>query len=164
MARHREQLYRTALRHLRNPDDAQDAVQEALLAAWRHHEQFRGESQWRTWLTRIVLNAAHTQRRRRRPVITLEAAAASWVPDPRPGPEALYTEEERHERFERLLARLSPPLRAAVKARVLEEQSLREAAGALGISLEALKCRLVRARARLARCAEQVGAATKRLS
>src|SRR3989442_6663888 len=58
-------LYRTALRQLRNPEDAEDAVQDALLSAFKHIAQFEGRSQISTWLTRIVLNSAGIQLRRR---------------------------------------------------------------------------------------------------
>src|SRR6266852_9406683 len=51
-------FYRSALRVLGNRDDAEDAVQEALLAAYKHLHQFRGQSQMSTWLTTIVCNCA----------------------------------------------------------------------------------------------------------
>src|SRR5580704_4608334 len=62
-------FYRCALRVLGNAADAEDAVQEALLAAYRHIDQFRGQSQMTTWLTTIVRNCALMQLRKRpRPI------------------------------------------------------------------------------------------------
>jgi RNA polymerase sigma factor (sigma-70 family) len=58
-------FYRCALRRLRNSADAEDAVQEALLAAYKHLHQFRGQSQMSTWLTTIVCNCARMQLRKR---------------------------------------------------------------------------------------------------
>src|SRR6202161_3397620 len=58
-------FYRCALRLLGNAADAEDAVQEALLAAYRHIDQFRGQSQMTTWLTTIVRNSALMQLRKR---------------------------------------------------------------------------------------------------
>ena len=66
-SRYRSRLYKTAFRVLRNPEDAEDALQEGLLAAFRKLDTFEGRSQLSTWLTRIVFNAAAMQMRRRRP-------------------------------------------------------------------------------------------------
>src|SRR5580693_8572938 len=65
LARGLPPLYSRAYRILRNPADAEDAVQDALLAAYTHLNQFRGQSQISTWLTAIVLNCARLQLRRR---------------------------------------------------------------------------------------------------
>lgn len=153
-------LYRVALRQLRNPDDAQDAVQEALLAAFRHHDQFEGRSELVTWLTRIVINAAHGQQRRARsrPAASLEEVAANGVqfPDRRPGPDSRCLERERHERLGRLLARLSHPLRQAVVLCELHGLSCAQAAARLGCKPATLKCRLFRARQRLTQLATAI--------
>ncbi len=73
-ARHNRALYQTALRVLGNPEDAQDALQEGLLAAYRNLRRFEGRSQFSTWLTRIVINAALMRRRsqRARPAVSLD--------------------------------------------------------------------------------------------
>ncbi|MGH9394264.1 MAG: RNA polymerase sigma factor [Terriglobales bacterium] len=154
VSQYRPRLYRTALRQLGNPDDAEDALQEALLAAYRHLDQFQGRARLSTWLTRIVINAAREQQRRRRnrPAVSLEALplAGELFPDRRPTPEARCSQRERRERLARLLARLSPPLRSAVQLYELEGLSCRQAAARLGIKPATLKCRLFRGRARLA--------------
>src|SRR5882724_10935927 len=58
-------FYRKAYRHLGNAADAEDAVQDALLSAYKHLDQFKGQAQMSTWLTAIVINSARMQLRRR---------------------------------------------------------------------------------------------------
>src|SRR3979490_3593375 len=58
-------FYRNAYRHLGNAADAEDAVQDALLSAYKHLDQFRGQSQMSTWLTTIVINCARMHLRKR---------------------------------------------------------------------------------------------------
>ncbi len=73
-ARNNRALYQTALRLLGNPEDAEDALQEGMLAAYRNLRHFEGRSQFSTWLTRIVINAALMRRRSRRahPAVSLD--------------------------------------------------------------------------------------------
>jgi len=160
VAHYRPRLYRTALRQLGNPDDAEDALQDALLSAYRHLGQFEGRAQLSTWLTRIVINAARELQRRRhaRPAVSLEAlpAAGELFPDRQPSPESRCSQGERRERLRRLLARLSPPLRSAVELYEIEGLSCRQAADQLGIKPATLKCRLFRGRERLALLARAV--------
>ncbi len=158
VAQYRPRLYRAALRQLGNPADAQDALQEALLSAYRHRDQFQGRAEFSTWLTRIVINAARGQRRRAqsRPSLSLEGVMLTGreFADSTPGPEARLAQSERHERLQRLLRRLSPPLRRAIELYELEGLSCRQAAAQLGIKPATLKCRLFRGRARLAAWAQ----------
>ena len=65
LSRCRASFFRSAYRFLENPADAEDAVQEALLSAYKHIDQFRGEAQISTWLTAIVSNSARMQLRKR---------------------------------------------------------------------------------------------------
>src|SRR5436853_3504807 len=66
VSRYLPAFYRRAFRHLGNVQDAEDAVQDALLSAHIHLSQFRGQAQLSTWVTTIVINAARMQLRRRR--------------------------------------------------------------------------------------------------
>jgi len=102
-ARHNRALYQTALRVLGNPEDAQDALQEGLLAAYRNLRRFEGRSQFSTWLTRIVINAALMRRRslRARPAVSLdeppredELPLAERFADAGPDPEQVYRGKE----------------------------------------------------------------------
>ncbi|HVB40640.1 MAG TPA: sigma-70 family RNA polymerase sigma factor [Terriglobales bacterium] len=154
VVRHRASLYRTALRQLGNPADAEDALQDALLLAYRHLDKFEGRSAIGTWLTRIVINAARGQRRRAlvRPASSLEVvvAAGRQFPDSCPGPEARLYAREQQLALARLLARLSPPLRVAVESCDLANLPLPQAAQRLGIKPATLHARLHRAHHRLA--------------
>ena len=159
LARYSTMLYRTALRRVRNPADAEDAVQDAWLSACKHIDQFEGRAQFSTWLTRIVLNAAGSQLRRksRRSMVSLdqksdeeEITLADQLMHNGPGPEDIYKDNELRDMVHESLKGLSPMLRDAVQLVDLDGQSIREAASTLNIRIPALKSRLSRARARLA--------------
>jgi RNA polymerase sigma factor (sigma-70 family) len=90
-------LYRRACRYVGDTDDAEDAVQDALLSAYKHLDRFRGKAKMTTWLTSIVTNSALTQLRRRprRPHLSLDERLAEEqdycvsdrLADARPNPE-----------------------------------------------------------------------------
>jgi RNA polymerase sigma-70 factor (ECF subfamily) len=158
-ARNSRALYQTALRLLGNPEDAEDALQEGMLAAYRNLRHFEGRSQFSTWLTRIVINAALMRRRSRRshPAVSLDESdreeqvpAAERFPDDGPNPEELYAGFELSERLRENLEGLSPVLRRAFELRALAGLTADEAAKALGVSRNTLKARLWRARHQLA--------------
>lgn len=157
--RNHRPLYQTALRLLGNAEDAEDALQEGLLAAYRNLRRFEGRSQFSTWLTRIVINAALMRRRSRRthPAVSLDedareeqVPAAERFPDDGPSPEELYAGFELSERLRENLNGLSPVLRRAFELREIAGLTADEAAKALGVSRNTLKARLWRARHQLA--------------
>jgi RNA polymerase sigma-70 factor, ECF subfamily len=158
-SRYARSLYQTALRVLGNPEDAEDALQDGLLSAVRNLKRFEGRSQFSTWLTRIVINAAlmrlRSQRVRRTVSIEQEdpeqrdLTLGSRIPDARPGPEESYARKERFEILERGLETLPPALQSAVWLRDVEGLSTAEAARTLGLSEGTLKSQLHRARGRL---------------
>lgn len=152
-------LYRRAYRILGNTADAEDAVQDALLAAYTHLDQFRGQAKISTWLTTIVLNCARLQLRRRpryihvsidesgeelQPVSILERLA-----DKRPNPEDQCRESELRERLTHFRRQLSPSLRRTFQLRDVEGLSIRETAQILGIPRGTVKAQSARARKRL---------------
>ncbi len=158
-ARNNRALYQTALRLLGNPEDAEDALQEGLLSAYRNLRRFEGRSQFSTWLTRIVINAALMRRRRQRarPAVSLdeppredEMPLAERLADAAPDPEQAYVGKELTEFVEEDLAGLSPLLRSAFVLREVEGLSTEEAARELGVAENTLKARLWRARQQLA--------------
>jgi len=157
-AQHSRALFQTALRLLGNAEDAEDALQEAMLAAYRNLPRFEGRSQFSTWMTRIVINAALMRRRSKRahPALSLDDSSEEKTPiaerfaDGRPSPEQLYAGTELSERVKENLQTLSPVLRNAFELRELEGLSADEAARALGVSRNTLKARLWRARQQLA--------------
>jgi RNA polymerase sigma-70 factor (ECF subfamily) len=152
-------MYQTALRVLGNPEDAEEAVQEGLLSAYRNLPRFERRSQFSTWLTRIVINAALMRRRskRARPAVSLdEVVAEGELPlaerfaDDGPNPEQLYAGTELGDRMNKKLAEISPLLRTAFWLREIEGLTAEEAAQVLGVSRNTLKARLWRARQELA--------------
>jgi len=152
-------LYRRAYRILGNTADAEDAVQDALLAAYTHLDQFRGQSQISTWLTTIVLNCARLQLRRqlRHVQVSLDECTSDLQPvsvserlaDHRPNPEDECTESELSARLTHLHSYLSPTLRRTFQLRDVDGLSIRETARILGVPTGTVKAQSARARKRL---------------
>jgi RNA polymerase sigma-70 factor, ECF subfamily len=154
-------FYRCAFRLLGNAADAEDAVQEALLAAYRHIGQFRGQAQMTTWMTAIVRNCALMQLRKRPRQVHLsldEPTGAEdqyflWenLADTRPGPEEECGNLQLSVSLRKCAARLSPALRRTFQLRVLMGLSILETARILGIPPGTVKAQLARARKSIAR-------------
>ena len=149
---------RLAMRLLRNPEDAEDAVQDAMLSAHRHIARFDGRSQMSTWITSIVINAVRMQMRRRSRRFTLSLdqdpregkwTADEWPVDPNPTPEQTLQQRELRALVLKLVARLPPSQQAAVKLRQQNGLSIKQVAEALGVPEGTVKARLARARAQL---------------
>jgi RNA polymerase sigma-70 factor (ECF subfamily) len=156
---YRQQLFRAARRITRSREDAEDAVQDALLNAFVHIGDFDGRSSLPTWLTRIAINSALMILRKNRaaPAITLGSnddftrdGLHAEMCDRAPNPESRYAQNEAQRIVRKAVRRLRPTLRAVVQIQ-LQERSMREAAEAIGISLAAAKGRLFHARAALRR-------------
>jgi RNA polymerase sigma-70 factor, ECF subfamily len=154
-------FYRCALRLVGNAADAEDTVQEALLAAYRHIDQFRGQSQMTTWLTTIVRNCALMKLRKRPRQIHLsldeqtggEEQYFVWerLADTRPSPEEECRNLELSASLQKCTALLSPTLRRTFQLRVLMGLSIFETARILGLPHGTVKTQLARARAQIAR-------------
>ncbi len=154
-------LYQTALRLVGTPEEAEDVLQEGMLSAYRNLRRFEGRSQFSTWLTRIVINAAlmRLRSRRSRPAVSLdqrlaeddEMTFADQFPDSAPSPEQVVARRELEDLLRRNLRTLSPVLRSAFILREMEGFSTEEAADELGISQGTLKARLHRAKRQLSR-------------
>jgi len=154
-------FYRCAFRLLGNAADAEDAVQDALLAAYKHINQFRGQSQISTWLTTIVRNCALMQLRKRPPQIHFpldeefgeEQPRFLWegLVDERPSPEDQFRNSELAARLRKCIALLSPTLRRTFQLRVMDGLSIFETARILRVPHGTVKARLARARAKIAR-------------
>jgi RNA polymerase sigma-70 factor (ECF subfamily) len=150
----RRSLYCTALRILARRQDAEDAVQDAMVAAFTHLHQFQGRSDFRTWATRIVINAALQQIRRSRTRLNVAFdqvddefhAFREYLRDPQPTPEEQLQVLEHREMLEDALHKLPVEIRRAILLCKSTGYSLKEAAGALGLSVSALKARLHRGR------------------
>jgi RNA polymerase sigma-70 factor (ECF subfamily) len=167
--RYQRPLFQTALRVLGNAEDAEDALQDGMLSAYRNLKRFEGRSQFSTWLTRIVINAALMRRRsaKARPAISLdetpredELPAAERFADSGPTPEQVFASTEIREMISENLDELSPLLRTAFVLREVQGYSTGEAAKKLGVTENTLKARLWRARHQLA---ERLGRRLKRM-
>ena len=167
--RYQRPLFQTALRVLGNAEDAEDALQDGMLSAYRNLKRFEGRSQFSTWLTRIVINAALMRRRsaKARPAISLdetpredELPATERFADNSPNPEQVYAGTELKEIVSENLEELSPLLRTAFLLREVEGYSTGEAAKKLGVTENTLKARLWRARHQLA---EKLGRRLRRI-
>ena len=139
---HQAKVWSICLRITGNHADAQDAVQDALTAAWRHLHRFRGDASFGTWLYRIASNAslAIVRRRRDEPAEVQEHWA---VTSDRTDEHALRDE------VQRLLAAIPEHYRAALVLREYGELTYEEIAVALGIPVQTVKSRIHRARAAL---------------
>jgi len=151
---YRPRLLAAAERILRDPGDAEDAVQDALLAALRSQSRFRGEARPSSWLYRITINCAlmRLRQRRRRPAVgfdDLSFPAAELAAGDEPAPDERLLLRERLEETGACLARLSPVQREAVLLRGVHDLSVPEVAGRIGRSAAAAKMLLHRARERM---------------
>lgn len=154
--RHQNRLWAVALRTLGNPDDAADALQDALLSAFRHAAGFRGNAAVTTWLHRIVVNACLDRARRQqaRPTVPLPDSE-SLTTGENPDPYALHdTALAVHD----ALRQLPLEQRAAVVLVDIEGCPVAEAAGILNVAVGTVKSRCARGRARLAELLRQSSA------
>jgi len=143
--RHANKLYSLAARSLGSREDAEDAVQEAFIRAWRGLGSFRGGSRFSTWLYRICLNAVHDQRARRgAPAAELDLEAAA---DPRDR----FVERELGGDLQRALDALEEPYRTAVLLADLLGCSYAEVSSATDTPVGTVKSRVFRGRTELAR-------------
>jgi RNA polymerase sigma-70 factor (ECF subfamily) len=167
-------LHRTAYRYLGNTADAEDAVQDALLSAYKHLDQFSGRAQMSTWLVAIVSNCARMQLRRRPWQLHVSLndqfgdeegyTVSGWLVHFGPSPEEEYRKAELHERLIQFAEELSPPLRRAFQLRDLDGFSTSEAAQILGVVEGTVKARVARARAKLTRLVRRALVAKPRSS
>ncbi len=154
--------YHVALKITRNREDAEDASQQSLLNAYAHIHQFRGQSRFSSWLTRIAMNEALIKVRKRRSedhylsyenntgqelnvVETLSAGDASH-------PEILYSKRENNRALHQAIESLGNTSRVVVRLLGLQEWQAKEAAATLKLSQSAVKTRFSRARQQLREC------------
>jgi RNA polymerase sigma-70 factor (ECF subfamily) len=143
---------------LQNKEDAEDAVQDALVSSYVHLRSFKGRSALKTWFTRIVINAALMIRRKRKPAeMDSEPewaihASSHWmevIPSREPDPETSCGKSETLRVIEELIAQLRPTLRQALTLSWFEEIPVGQAPALLGVSTATFKARLFRARRQL---------------
>lgn len=151
VGRYESKVYSLSLRMLRNPEDAEDVLQDTFLRAYRGLKSFQGNSTFSTWIYRIAANSALMRLRKKQlPTVSIEDADERDTPlnivDWKPGPvEQLLTEETR-EIMEQAIEALPPEFRQVFILRDVEELSNAEVAEVLDLSVAAVKSRLHRAR------------------
>ena len=172
MRRHNGALFRTARAILRDDADAEDALQEAYLAAYRNLGSFRGDARLSTWLTRIVINQAlgRLRARRRDNVVGLhddiaetagEARGEAMDEAPAASPETGALRAQLRRLLEREIDALPLAFRTAFMLREVEEMPIDEVAASLEIPAATVRTRVFRARAMLrAALAEELDVAT----
>jgi RNA polymerase sigma-70 factor (ECF subfamily) len=156
--RYEGKIFRLAQHVTQNREDAEDVLQETFMKAYEHLDQFKGDSKFYTWIVRIAVNQALMKLRRRKTdksvsldetidtgedTITREIAA--WDEDP----EQRFSRDELGGILDTAIQSLEPPYRSVFVLRDIDELSTEETAEALGLSVPAVKSRLLRARLQL---------------
>jgi RNA polymerase sigma-70 factor, ECF subfamily len=155
--RYEGKIFRLTRNITGNREDAEDAMQDAFLKAYAHLQDFHGDSRFYTWLVRIAANEALMRLRKRRPnQFSLDEPIESdtdlfprELEDWGPTPEQKYAQTEMQGIVGDVIEMLEPEFRIVFLLRDFEELSTQETAEALGISLSAVKSRLLRARLKL---------------
>jgi len=157
VSRYERKIFRLTMNITRNREDAEDAMQDAFLKSYSHLKTFQGDSRFYTWLVRIAANEALMRLRKRRPnQFSLDEPIEGdddLIPrelqDWGPGPEQRFAQTEMREILSSVIDELEPDYRIVFVLRDMEELSTEETAASLGISVPAVKSRLLRARLKL---------------
>jgi RNA polymerase sigma-70 factor (ECF subfamily) len=153
--RYERKIYRLAKNITRNDEDAEDVLQDAFLKAYTHLDNFKGDSKFYTWIVRIAVNEALMRLRKRKtdrsvpldePVDLGEETVAREIAVWEDNPEQQYSQEEWRKILDEAVDSLKPDFRTVFVLRDIEELSTEETAETLGISVPAVKSRLLRAR------------------
>ena len=156
--RYEGKIFRLSQHITQNREDAEDVLQETFLKAYEHLDQFKGDSKFYTWIVRIAVNQALMKLRRRKTdksvsldetidtgEDTVMREIAAWDEDP----EERFSREELGEILDSAIHSLEPLYRSVFVLRDVEDLSTEETAEALGLSIPAVKSRLLRARLQL---------------
>ncbi len=153
VGRYENKVYRLALKMMREPQDAEDVLQETFINVFRHLDSFRGESEFSTWIYRIATNASLMKLRSKRPIASLdepvdvdEENLPRELMDWSATPEEMLLSHETRTQMDAALARLPETLRAVFVLRDIEGLNVEETARVLEISQANVKTRLHRAR------------------
>jgi len=151
-------IFRLAKHITQNDEDAEDVLQETFLKAFEHLGNFQGQSKFYTWIVRIAVNESLMKLRKRKsdrsvpldePVDTGEDTVVREIAVWDENPEQKYSREELGQILDEAVQGLRPAFRTVFVLRDIEELSTEETSEALGISVPAVKSRLLRARLQL---------------
>ena len=157
VSRYERKIFRLTMNITGNREDAEDAMQDAFLKSFSHLKDFQGDSRFYTWLVRIAANEALMRLRKRRsnqfsldePIAGDEDLMPRELQDWGPGPEQRFAQTEMREILSGVIEQLEPEYRMVFVLRDIEELSTEDTASALGLSVPAVKSRLLRARLKL---------------
>jgi RNA polymerase sigma-70 factor (ECF subfamily) len=159
-------LFGIALRLLNDEDAAADAVQEALISAFRRFDTFRGDS-LRSWLARVVVNACYDEMRKKRRQHSVpldqfnsdgeEIETSYWLVDPEADPERQFEAYELETAIQNSLEKMQPIYRLMLVLVDIEGLSYDEAALAAHVPVGTVKSRLARARTQMQKSLQKVG-------
>lgn len=160
MRRYNRMLYRTTRSILRDDGEAEDAVQDTYVLAFRALDRFRGDAKMSTWLTRIAVNAAVSRlrkRSRRAEIIALDSELGAELPEPEATmehddmqqPETHLMRAQARELIQRKIDALPESFRTVFVLRAVEEMSVEEVAAVLAIPEATVRTRHFRARSML---------------
>jgi RNA polymerase sigma-70 factor, ECF subfamily len=153
--RHSRRIQSQVYRIVKNREDAEDVVQEALLRAFQHLNDFEERCRFSSWLTRIAINCAFMSLRKKREhfetsmevINDNQEVSYRWEPtDSAENPESQYAQREREELLRGAVRQLPPILRQVVQLKLIDGCSGEEVSETLGISITAGKSRLARAK------------------
>jgi RNA polymerase sigma-70 factor (ECF subfamily) len=155
--RYEAKIFRLTMNITRNREDAEDAMQDAFLKSYAHLKDFHEDSRFYTWLVRIAANEALMRLRKRRPnqfsldepIEGDDGLMPRELEDWGPSPEQRFAQTEMREILSDVIDNLEPDFRVVFVLRDIEELSTEDTAKTLGISVPAVKSRLLRARLKL---------------
>jgi len=156
--RYERKIFRLGMNITQNREDAEDVMQEAFLKSFTNLDRFQGDSRFYTWLVRIAVNEALMKLRKRRPnQVSLDEPLTTddddsvfrEIEDWGPSPEKKFAQTELNEILNSVIGELDPIFRVVFLLRDVEGVSTEETAQTLGISVAAVKSRLLRARLKL---------------
>lgn len=158
VTKYERKIYRLAKNITQNDEDAEDVLQDAFLKAYEHLRDFQGQSKFYTWLVRIAVNESLMKLRKRKSdrtvsldenIETEEEPIVREIAVWDDTPELKYSQAEMREILDKAIQSLKPIFRVVFVLRDVEEMSTEETAQALGLSVAAVKSRLLRARLEL---------------
>ena len=157
VSRYERKIFRLAMNITQNKEDAEDVMQEAFLKSYSHLKDFQGDSRFYTWLVRITVNEGLMKLRKRRPglvsldekIETEDDLMIRELEDWGPSPEQHYAQSELQQILQSVVGELDPAFGIVFALRDIEDLSTEDTAEILGLSVPAVKSRLLRARLKL---------------
>ena len=155
VSRYQARLYNAAMHLVNNAEDAADVVQDAFLNAFQSLHTFKGDAEFYTWLYRIAFNTAISLKRKKRPLVSLDANGTGehglepHDPSDYVKPGAALERIEEQTKLQAGLARLSPEHREVLVLKEIEGMKYEEIAEVLGVPIGTIRSRLHRARLEL---------------